>query len=95
MSDIADMVERAQQSLARDGNIRTAALLADVLVELRETAATIRRLESEVERLGREVQGERAGRARLDAALRGKDEAMSKLFAHCESKGVDLSEFIS
>ena len=40
------------------------------------------------------VRGEQEARLKLDAAYRAKDAAMGQLITLCQSKGIDLSEYI-
>lgn len=45
--------------------------------------------------LARELEGEREGRAKLERALRQKDEAMGVLFDRLAKAGVDCSDLFS
>lgn len=51
-------------------------------------------LKAEIERLVREVEGERDARRKCEVALRGKDAAMDVLFDRLAKVGVDCSDLI-
>jgi hypothetical protein len=53
-----------------------------------------KRLDAEIAGLRAEVQSEREARQKLDAALRGKDQAMDTLFKRLQAAGVDYEDLI-